>query len=142
MSASAKLLDRLSRVRQSRPGSWMAACPCCESRKGRPLAITEKDDGRVLLHAFCGCSTEDVLGRLGLEIADLFDKPLVHVPPTAARVPAGDVLTSLSHEATTLAVIASDMLDGRPIDEPTWARLSTAVARVTNAADYINERAK
>lgn len=143
MSATARILDRLTRVKQSRQGAWMSACPCCESRKGRPLAITEKDDGRVLLHAFCGCSTEDVLGRLGLEIGDLFDRPLnISMPPAHARIAAGEVMTALSHEVTVLGVIAASMLDQRAISEETWDRLATAAVRIGNASDYINERAK
>lgn len=78
MTAAARILDRLQRVKQSRPNSWMSACPCCESRKGRPLAITEAQDGRVLLHAFCGRETGAVLHRIGLEIGDLFDRPIEH----------------------------------------------------------------
>lgn len=141
MNAAAAILDRLQRVKQGRPGSWMAACPCCESRRGRPLAITETNDGRVLIHAFCGCETGDVLGRLGLELTDLFDQPLTaSVKPTAARVPAHDVLLALSHEATTIAIIASDLM---PIANPDQStRLAQAVQRISHACDYINERGR
>ncbi len=140
MTPASRILDRLHNVRQVRPGGWAAGCPCCESRKGRPLAVTEKDDGRVLVHAFCGCSTEDVLGRIGLTINDLFDKPLApHAAPAAARIPSGEVLAALSHEATLLAILASDMQAGRPIDQQ---RLATCVQRIGAARDYINERAR
>jgi hypothetical protein len=140
MTPAARILDKLARPRQNRPGAWSAACPVCESRKGRPLAITEKDDGRVLIHAFCGCSTEDVLGRIGLTINDLFEKPLAaHAAPAAARIPAGEVLAALSTEATTLALIASDMLGGTP---PDWQRLSDCARRINHARDYINEKAR
>lgn len=140
MSAAAKILDKLHNVRQVRPGAWACGCPCCESRNGRPVAVTEKDDGRVLLHAFCGCTTEDVLGRFGLTINDLFDKPLApHAATAAARIPTGEVLAALSLEATTLAVIASDMLGGQA---PDWQRLSDCVRRINHARDYVNERAR
>lgn len=138
MTASARLLDRLSRVRRTRPGSYSAACPCCESRKGRPLAITEKDDGRVLLHAFCGCLTEDVLGRIGLEITDLFDKPLAHAPASTTRVvSARDVLAALTPELTFLALIANDIQQRRAITDKDWDRLATATQRITAARDYV-----
>jgi hypothetical protein len=136
------ILDRLTRAKQVRPGQWMAACPCCESRRGRPLAVTETGDGRILLYAFCGCSTEDVLGRLGLQLADLFDQPMGSVAPTPSRVPARDVLASLSEEASVVAVIASDVLDGRVIEDATWQRLQQAVHRIGNARDYIYESGK
>lgn len=137
-----KILSHLSRAKQVKPNQWMAGCPCCESRKGRPLSVTERD-GKTLLHAFCGCSTEAVLNRLGLTVSDLFDTPLVHrSEPRKPSVPAGEVLTSLSTEATTLAVIASDMLEGKLMTQEVWDRLATATNRITNAADYINERAR
>jgi hypothetical protein len=143
VSAALKILDRLTRTKLLRAGQWKAACPCCESRKGWPLAITEKDDGRVLIHAFCGCSTEDVLGRLGLEISDLFDRPLaVSMPPAAARVSASEVLTEVDHEATVLAIISNDIMEHREISDATWERLATSARRLGHAADYINERAK
>jgi len=139
MSAADQVLARLSRVRQSKPGQWMSACPCCESRKGRPLAVTEAADGRVLMHAFCGCSTEDVLGRIGLELKDLFDQPLGSVPATSVKVPARDVLAALSTEASVIGIIGADMLDGRQISEADWQRLASAVSRVGNAIDYIEQ---
>jgi hypothetical protein len=135
---AAVILDRLQRVKQSRPGAWMAACPCCESRKGRPLAITEKDDGRVLLHAFCGCTTEDLLAKVGLTVTDLFEKPLAtHAPPAAPSVPARDVLAALAHEATVAAVIASDFLEKKTITEADWQRLAKAVSRLGAARAYV-----
>jgi hypothetical protein len=138
-SPAARILDLLQRPRQNRPGSWVAACPCCESRKGRPLAITEKDDGRVLLYAFCGCSTEDVLGRIGLTINDLFDKPLAHVQSSpAAAMSARDLLNVLSEETSLIAVLAAQMVDGKHITEADFARLATAAQRVWNARDHIN----
>lgn len=137
------ILDRLTRTKQVKPGSWMAACPCCESRRGRPLAVTETADGRTLIHAFCGCSTEDVLGRLGLTINDLFAAPLGEkVSKSPVRIPAGEVLAALSTESSLIGVIAADMLERKSIDEATWARLAQAVRRVGNARDYINERIK
>lgn len=143
MSAAAKLLDRLNRVKQTRPSQWMAACPCCESRRGRPLSVRESSDGRVLVHAFCGCETEDVLARVGLELGDLFDQPLTHaIKPVGPRVAAIDVLTALSHETTVLAEIAQTMLQKAQLDEETWNRLATAARRIGNACDYVNERAK
>lgn len=136
-----QILDRLQRVKRTRPGSWAAACPCCESRKGRPLAVTETSDGRTLMHAFCGCSTEDVLGRLGLTVADLFPAPIATSSSRSApRIPAGEVLEALALESSVVGIIAADLLAKRSIDEATWTRLATAVSRLTNANDYLGTR--
>lgn len=137
------ILGKLHNVRQTKPGSWQTGCPCCASRRGRPLSVTEGSDGRVLMHAFCGCETASVLGALGLTVTDLFEKPLApHAAPAAPRIPSGEVLAALSHEATTIALIAAMVHEKREITDGDWARLANAVHRVNNARDYINEKAR
>lgn len=134
MSAAARILDRADRPKQTRPGSYMFGCPCCKSRQGRPVSLRELDDGRVLLHAFCGCDTEAVLTTLGLSMMDLFDKPLGHhFNPSHSRIPARDLLTLIAHEATTVAVIASDLSTGRRADDATYQRLANACSRIMEA---------
>jgi hypothetical protein len=140
MTAAAKLLDRLTRVKATRQGQWMAACPCCESKEGRPLAVKESDDGRVLLFAFCGCTTAQVLQRLGLTINDLFEKPVTyHAAPSRQRVAPADVLNALADEVAVVSIALADIDSGKPIDK---ARLTTALRRIGNARTYINERVK
>ncbi len=137
------ILDKLQRVRQTKPGAWMAACPCCESRKGRPLAVTEASDGRTLIHAFCGCSTDDVLGRIGLAVSDLFEKPLEHHIPRGnhPKIPASDVLEAMGYEASVLAMLAADFLATRTLSEDEWRLLSECSTRLAKARDYLNGRA-
>ena len=77
MSAAAKVLDRLARVKQTGPGRWIASCPAHEDRSPS-LSIREIDD-RLLIHDFGGCDTGDVLAALGLNISDLFEPPLEHL---------------------------------------------------------------
>ena len=79
MSAAA-LLGSLERVKQTGPGRWLARCPARDDRSPS-LSIRELDDGRVLLHDFAGCSTEDVMEALGLTLSDLFEAPLAHSRP-------------------------------------------------------------
>ena len=61
MSAAAKLLDRLERVKQTGPRRWIAACPSHRDRSPS-LSIRELDSGLVLLHDFGGCGTGVCLG--------------------------------------------------------------------------------
>jgi hypothetical protein len=92
----------------------------------------------VLLHAFCGCETDHVLGAIGLTIADLFERPLgPHIAPTSSRIPARDLLAVVSEEVTVVAIIASDFLARRSIDEPTWQRLAQAASRIGAARDHV-----
>jgi len=142
MTPAARILDRLSRAKRVKPNQWMAACPCCESRKGRPLAVTEAQDGRVLLHAFCGCETAAVLQRIGLTINDLFDRPEGEGALQASdrRISTQDVFDALCPEITALGLIAADFLAHRDISEQDWDRLATATTRILSARDYVRNR--
>lgn len=50
---------------------WSAPCPGHEDRRAS-LSIGEGSDGRVLLHCFAGCETEDIVKAAGLTMGDLF----------------------------------------------------------------------
>lgn len=67
----ARLLSRLSSVRQRGPARWAARCPAHEDRRPS-LSIRETPDGKVLVRCWAGCSTEQVLAAAGLNWADLF----------------------------------------------------------------------
>ena len=135
--SAAKVLDSLQRVRQTRPNNYVAACPCCQSRRGQPVSVRVLDDGRVLIKAFCGCETESVLGALGLTMADLFEQPLNHhIEPSHSRIPARDLLACIHEEALVVAIIGSDFLREKTIDETAWSRLATAVSRIGEAANH------
>jgi hypothetical protein len=66
------LLAKLDGVRRTGDGRWIARCPAHESKSQRSLSIREVEDGRVLVHDFAGCSIEEVLGAIGLQLSDLF----------------------------------------------------------------------
>jgi len=62
----ALLLDRLDGVRPSGQG-WMARCPGHEDRHAS-LSVAFGDDERALLICHAGCTTEVVLGAVGLDV--------------------------------------------------------------------------
>mgnify|MGYP003382232040 FL=1 len=139
MTAAAKILERLHNVHRTHPQSWAAGCPCCESRRGRPVSVRETDDGRALLHAFCGCATADVLGKLGLTLSDLFDRPLAHhYAPRKTAIPARDLLSVVSDDVTVIAIEGARWLDARSLDEESWTRVAAAVSRITWTAGHAN----
>ena len=51
-------------------GQYAALCPA-HSDKEPSLSVSEKD-GKILLHCHVGCTTESILGALGLAMKDLF----------------------------------------------------------------------
>ena len=135
VSAAAKILDRLERVKQTGPGRWLARCPAHEDR-APSLSIRELDGGRMLLHDFGGCETGSVLAALGLTLADLFEKPLGNFAPSHSKVPARDLLEIISEETSVVAIVAADLLAKKSITEADWQRLATAAARIARARDH------
>ena len=74
-----EVLDRLKNVRKDGDG-WRASCPVPGHGRGRgdqdPSFAVKETNGRVLINCFAGCEPEEIVGALGLSMADLFDKPL------------------------------------------------------------------
>lgn len=71
-----RLLGRLENVQQEN-GHFKASCPVPGHGKGQgdrnpSLAVSEGDDGRVLLKCWAGCPYKDVLATIELTEADLF----------------------------------------------------------------------
>lgn len=69
-----ELLARLKDVRRAGTG-WSALCPVHEAdgQRHRPsLSVSEGDDGRALVTCFAGCTLNEVIGAVGLELSDLF----------------------------------------------------------------------
>jgi hypothetical protein len=130
----AALLDRLDGVRPTGRDRWIARCPAHEDRRPS-LSVRELDDGRVLVHDFAGCAIAEIVAAVGLELTDLFP------PRTAAHsmkgerrsFPASDVLSSVAFEALVVAVAASRLSQGNPINDTDRARLLLAGSRLQAA---------
>jgi CHC2 zinc finger len=139
VSAVTKVLDRLIGAKQSGPGRWMAKCPAHEDRSPS-FSIRETEDGRVLLHCFAGCANGDVLANLGLRMSDLFDKPLTHhLPPIRGGFSARELLELSSHEATVVALLASDA-QIRTLTADELQRLVQAAARLGKVQELAHGR--
>jgi putative DNA primase/helicase len=63
------LLNRLEGVKRDGKG-WKANCPAHDDQKPS-LTITEEKD-KVLLYCHAGCRVQEVVGAIGLQMADLF----------------------------------------------------------------------
>lgn len=137
MSAAQRLLDRLTLVRQSAPGRWMARCPAHEDGRAS-LSIRETDDGRVLIHCFAACANGDVLAAVGLRMSDLFDKPIAqHLPPIRGGFSARELLELNAHEATVAALLVCDA-QTRTLTAEESARLVQAAARLGKVNEIVN----
>lgn len=143
--SAAKLLDRLDRVKQTSPGKWVARCPAHQDRSPS-LSIRELDDGRLLLHDFGGCSADEILAAVGLEMGHLFPErlpgsgPAGGFAPSRSMIPARDLLEVISEETGVVALVASDMLEHKTISAADWERLALAASRIHGARGHIRGR--
>ena len=129
------LLSRLSRVKRTGSGQWIASCPTRED-KSPSLAIRELDDGTVLLHDFGGDSVDAILGAVGLSFADLYPaQPGTYRKPARRPFNASDVLALVAFESAVAAVVCSDVINNQEIAEADFERLLVAAQRLGDAAE-------
>ena len=141
MSQIENIISRLQKVK-GRNGSWTACCPAHEDRSPS-LAIRETPDGRILLHCFGGCSTESVLGAIGMDLTDLFPPTNDYDytqprKPLAQRFYASDMLRVIQFEASIVAIAAYDMANGKKLETKDLERLKLASLRINEACEAAN----
>jgi len=129
------VLARLERVRQRMPGQWSACCPCSVHKRKLPrLSIKMADSGAVLLHCFSGCSIEDVLAAMGLDMQALFPPrpaPGQGQPPGRRRLmTAGQALEVIQFECLLVSTAALNLANGHALSADDLQRLRTAAQRI------------
>jgi hypothetical protein len=129
------LLQHLQKVKQTKPGSWLACCPAHDD-KTASLSVRELDDGRVLVHCFAGCSVGEIVSAVGLELSDLFplretDQPFVK--GERRPFPAADVLRAIAGEAQLVYLSAQAVHRGEKLSDANLARLLLAATRIQAA---------
>lgn len=137
-------LNKLEKVRGSK-GRWTACCPAHVDRSPS-LAITETDDGRILLKCFAGCSAQQVVEAVGMDLTDLFpnDNNLSSLKEKHFNKPvrrpfyASDLLKIIQFEALITSIAAFDLSQGREVSTEDRKRLKTALSRINEAVSYIN----
>jgi hypothetical protein len=123
-------------VKSTGPDKWAAACPLCQSRNGRPIAIRALSDGRVLMNPFCCCATSDVLQAIGLSLADLFPQHLSEFKPERRPFDAMEVLMAIAHEVTVAVLISHDLAERA--DDEQRERLILVSQRLNRALALID----
>ena len=143
VSAVAKILDRLERVKQTAPNRWIAKCPAHEDRSPS-LSIREIDDGRILIYDFGGCGAVDVVEALGLTMSDLFPERLPGIgparssPASHSRIPARDLLELVSFEMSVAMILIDGIVRSTKVEPAIWKRLAQAAARIGRARDHVH----
>lgn len=135
------LLARLQQVRKTGPASWRSDCPNGHQHAKGSLAITQADDGRVLMHCFACSDVHGILAAVGLELADLFVER-IRDPSPEARKAANEAfkrngwraaLSVLSREAVVVLAAAGMLRQGHTLTAEDDTRLSLAMQRIDDA---------
>ena len=132
------LLERLDKVRVRGPGQWSACCPAHDDR-GPSLTIKETSDSRLLLHCFAGCSVDEVVGAVGLDLSDLFPPRESHGAPLQRRrlLTAAQAMEMLRDEAQLIALCGANIGHGVDIADADRARCLVAAGRVAFLLDEV-----
>lgn len=137
MSQLEALLSRLSGVK-GRNGNYVACCPAHEDRK--PSLAVKEQDGKILVHCFSGCSVENIVGAVGMDLTDLFPpaEPRYDKPAPKVRFFASDLLRVIALEAAIVSVAAYDMAHGKTLPQADLTRLQLAYQRINDALEMAN----
>ncbi len=136
------LIAALDGVVEKGAGRWHAKCPA-HNDKRPSLTITEKDDGRVLMKCWAGCSAFEICAAVGLDISELFPpRTSINRKPEKQSSPysAMDILRASAFEATVASVIIYDLLNGKGITPASKDRLLTAAGRLQAAESLASGR--
>jgi len=130
-------LSRLTETKRTGKGRYLACCPA-HSDKRPSLAIRELDDERVLIHCFAGCSVEEILHAVGLELDVLYPEKLIGhcLHPERRPFNAKDILEVVGYEALIVSVAASTIARGETLVEDDCERLMLASRRLQTAGGY------
>ena len=132
------LLSRLNKVKKTGNGNWLSCCPAHQD-KSPSMTISEKPDGRILIHCFVGCTPLDILAAVGMEFSDLFPEKLSdHIKPLRKPFPAADVLEALSTETLIVAMTADRMFNDKDMTVGDWERLRLASQRILAGRSLVN----
>lgn len=128
-----EILSRFQKVYKSGNDQWQCLCPAHED-KSPSVGIKLVNDGRILIHCFSGCSTNDILDAVGLSFDDLFpDKLEDHMKPLKRAFNPYAVLSSLSNEILLCTLAALELSKGKTLEEQDKQRLILAYQRIKDA---------
>ena len=134
MSNINRVLEQLRKLKRTGKNSWLACCPAHEDRSPS-FAVKLIDDGRILMHCFGGCSTDEIIGAMGLEFSDIMpeNEGFHKKSPEKRRFNAMDVLHAVRDDLQLSLIIAKDTQAGIVLDSEQSLVLARLIGRVTTA---------
>lgn len=136
------LLDRLDRVKQTRPDRWQAICPAHDDRSPS-LVITETPDGTILIKCWAGCPADAIVESVGLNLRDLFPKSFDgqdYRPSNAPRYSAQEVVKTLLFEATIVELGYRSLQRGESLSAQDEGRVELAINAIENCREVVSCR--
>jgi hypothetical protein len=131
------VLGRVELARPRQPGQVSARCPA-HADKGPSLSIRETPEGAVLLHCFAGCSVQEIVSAMGLELHELFpprERP-ANAPKRIARLlTAPQALELLESEAQFVGIVAGNIGNGVTLTDDDRNRVQAAAGRIRYVRD-------
>lgn len=124
------ILDKLEKVRQVKPGQWVACCPAHDD-SSPSLAIRDAGD-KLLMRCYGGCTFPEIHEALGLTARDFFadsKAPKSGVPGVSRR----QIVRDLAVELMTAYVVTRDRAEGKDITPEDADRERLARQRITKA---------
>ena len=115
-----KVLSCLDKVKPAGSNKWKACCPAHDD-KHPSLAICEALDGTVLLKCWTGCTAQQIVSAIGLELRDLF--------PGEKRERRGPSQAAIKHERT-VRLIGQSLLDQGKLEGDDLQRFNLAKQRL------------
>ena len=115
-----KVISRLDKVKSAGSNKWKACCPAHDD-KNPSLAITETSDGTVLLRCWAGCTAQEIVSSIGLELRDLF--------PGEKRERRGPSAAAIKHERTVY-MIGKSLFDNGKLSGDDLQRFNLAKQRL------------
>ena len=130
------LLSRLTKVK-GRAGNFVACCPAHDDSS--PSLAVKEQDGKIILHCFAGCSVQEIVGAVGMDMTDLFPPTTPNYKPQPAiKFYAADLLRVLHLEASIVMVSAFNLQQGVKLKDADLARLKLAYQRIDSAMEATN----
>ena len=140
------LLNRLENV-QKRGERYRAKCPAHGGKNTGTLSVSETNEGKILIKCWVGCSAQEVLSSIGLEMSDLFPERLNHhSTPEQRRKWKQDAThrdwaeyaKDFEYECLIVYVAGLKMCNNELLDSEEMVRLKLALKRIGHIRGLFN----
>lgn len=134
------VLGRLQKVRERKPGEWMACCPVHDDRTP---SLSIRDSGRIPdLYCFgCGAKKDAILPALDMHPLDFYPSKTEgsrSYKPASRKLDGRTAKSILRHRLLMAAAAIHDISEGRQPSPEELEELSEACADIFNILENVD----